>query len=72
MGIRNRITYVVDVAHRAGFTSLANVFIHQLSNFHMLQLAQGLDIRFIVCKPELELTRNLLHKDKKLCLYVAY
>ncbi len=28
MGIRDRITYVIDAAHRAGFTSLAYVFIH--------------------------------------------
>ncbi len=71
MGIRDRITYVVDAAHRAGFTSLADVFIHQLSNFHTLQ-AQGLDvIRSIVCKPELESTCNLLYKDKKVCLYVT-
>lgn len=71
MGVRDRITYVIDSAHRAGFTSLANVFIHQLSNFHTFQ-AQGLDVvRFIVSKPELESTRNLLCKDKKVCLYMA-
>lgn len=59
MGIRDRITYVVDV------------FIHQLSNFHTLQ-AQRLDVvQAIVCKPELESIRNLLCKDKSVYLYVA-
>lgn len=71
MDIHDRITYVVDVTYRTGFTSLADVFIYQLSNFHMLQ-TQKLDIvRSIVCKPELESIRNLLCKDKRVCLYVT-
>lgn len=71
MVIRDRITYVVDAAHKAGFISLADVFIHQLFNFHTLQ-AKGLDVvRSIICKPELESTRNLPCKDKSVYLYVA-
>lgn len=34
MGVRDRITYVIDSAHKAGFTLLTNVFINQLFNFH--------------------------------------
>ncbi len=71
MNIRDRVTYVVNVAHKAGFTSLADVFIYQLSNFSTLQ-TYGLDvIQSIICKSELESTCNLLRKDKKVCSYVA-
>ncbi len=71
MNIHDRVTYVVNAAYKAGFTSLADVFIHQLSNFSTFQ-AHGLDVvQSIICKPELESTRNLLRKDKKMCSYVA-
>ncbi len=43
MNIRDRVTYVVNAAHKAGFTSLADVFIYQLSNFSTLQ-THGLDV----------------------------
>lgn len=29
----DKIIYIVDVVHRIGFIPLANVFIHQISNF---------------------------------------
>lgn len=71
IGICDKITYMVNTAHRSGFTLLANIFIHQLSNFHIFQ-AQRLDIVWsIVCKPKLESTHNLFYKNKKMYLYIA-
>ncbi len=43
MNIHDRVIYVVNAAHKAGFTSLADIFIHQLSNFSTFQ-AHGLDV----------------------------
>lgn len=71
IGIYDRITYMIDVAHRTRSTSFVNVFIYQFSNFHIFQ-GQRLDVVwFIVCKPEWKLTHNFLCKNKKVCLYIV-
>lgn len=43
MNIYDRVTYVINTAHKAGFILFADVFIHPLSNFSTLQV-HGLDI----------------------------
>ncbi len=71
MNIDKKITYVVNEAYKVRFTSLVDVFIYQLSNFSTLQ-THGLNVvQSIIYKLELELTCNLLCKDKKVYLYIA-
>lgn len=67
---RQRVMYVVDAAHRAGFMSLADAFIAQLCNFTRIQ-EDGLSVvRSAMYRPELKSLRILLRKDKDVCSYV--
>lgn len=62
---------MVNAIHRAKFTLLADVFIHQLSKFYTLQ-AQRVDInQSIICKPKLNSTHILFYKDQTVCSYFA-
>ena len=71
MSQRERVTYVADIARKAGFASLADVFIAQLCNFPSLK-ADGLHVvQSIMYKPELKRTQSLLRKDEKVHSYIA-
>lgn len=54
INIHIRITYVVNTAHKAGFTSLVNIIKYQLSNFSILQIHILDVIQSIICKFKLE------------------
>lgn len=71
INICDKVIYIANVAHKAKFILLADVFIYQLSNFSILQVYNLDIIQSIICKFELESTYNLFYKNKKIYSYIA-
>lgn len=46
----DRITYIADVAYKAGFASLVNVFVVQLCNFPSLEVEELHIVQSIIYK----------------------
>lgn len=69
MNIYDRVIHIVDAVHKAGFTSLAYIFIYQFSNFHPLP-AYDLDvIQSIISKPNLVYIQFTLQRPKDVFVY---
>lgn len=67
---RQQVTYVNDVTCRAGFASLADVFIAQLCNFTHIQEDDLSVVCLAIYRSKLKNLQILLWKDKDICLYV--
>ena len=67
----NKVTYIADVACKAEFESLANIFVAQLYNLLSLRANRLNVVQSIIYKPELKKTQRFLYKNQIMHLYIA-
>lgn len=67
----NRVIYIANVARKARFTSLANIFVAQLCNFPSLKVDEFHYVQSIIYKPELQKPQSQLKNDEKVHYYIV-